>query len=121
MNIYFDPIESEYVKNFFYEFFNDNGVFFEIIYSSEYIGFYGIKTITEKVCEISVYFTYTGRWKITKEIVFKCLKFPFSLGFTKVIIRTELKKMTRFLSKLKKYGVNYLFKHNEIDWFEVLP
>lgn len=119
MSIYFDPIEAEYVKTFFYDFFHEDGVFFEIIDCSEYIGFYGIKTITEKVCEISVYFSNNGRWKITKGVVFKCLKFPFSLGFTKVLIRTELEKMNRLLSKLYKYGVKYLFKHNKTYWFEV--
>jgi hypothetical protein len=119
MNVFFDPIETEYVEKFFYEFFHKDGVFFEIISYYEEIGFYAIKTVTEKVCEISVYFSEKGRWKITKEVVLKCLKFPFSLGFNKVLIRTELDKMNRFLSKLSKYGVKYLFKHKNIHWFEV--
>lgn len=119
MSIFFDPIEKDYVEKFFFEFFNNDGVFFEIISYYEEIGFYGIKTLTEKVCEISVYFSEKGRWKITKEVVLKCLKFPFSLGFEKILIRTELEKMRRLLSKFSKYGVKYLFNHNKIHWFEV--
>lgn len=49
----------------------------------------------------------------------KCLEFPFLLGFNKIIIRTELEKMNRFLCKLTKYGVNYLFKHDDNYLFEV--
>jgi len=46
-------------------------------------------------------------------------KFPFILGFNKIIIRTESEKMRRFLCKLTKYGVNYLFKHYDNYLFEV--
>lgn len=121
MSIFLDPIEKEDVKKFFPEFFHKDSIFFEIIFNYISIGFYGVKTITEKVCEISVYFNDKGRWKITKKIALKCLSFPFFLGFTKIIIRTELQKMNRFLCKMTKFGVNYLYKHNEMYLFEVLP
>ena len=120
MSVFFDPVESRDIEMFFNEFFHQDGVFFEIISNSIGIGFYGVKTITEKVCEISVYFNEKGRWKITKEIALKCLKFPFLLGFDKIVIRTELQKMKRFLCKLTKYGVKYLFEHNGLYLFEVL-
>lgn len=119
METYFDPIENSDVKLFFNEFFHDDGIFFEIISNFISLGFYGIKSITEKVCEISVYFNEKGRWKITKNIALKCLNFPFLLGFDKVLIRTELEKMRRFLSKMYKHGVIYLFQHNRTHWFEV--
>jgi len=120
MNIVFYPIEPQFVKIFFSEFFHELGVFFEIISNDIAIGFYGIKTITEKVCEISVYIHDKFRKNITKKISLKCLNFPFILGFEKILIRTDLEKIKRFLSKLSKYGVRYLFKHNNIHWFEVL-
>jgi hypothetical protein len=119
MNVLFDPLEEEYVEKFFNDFFHRDSIFFEIISNNIAIGFYGIKTITDKVCEISVYFHDKFRDKITKAVALKCLNFPFLLGFDKIVIRTELQKMKRFLCKLTKYGVKYLFKHNDIDLFEV--
>lgn len=121
MTIFFDPIEPKDVKMFFNEFFNELSVFFEIISNDVAIGFYGVKTITEKVCEISVYFHEKFRNRITKKLALNCLKFPFVLGFEKIIIRTELQKMYRFCSKMTKHGVKYLFKHNDIHFFEVIP
>ena len=38
---------------------------------------------------------------------------------TASIIKTELEKMVKFLSKLKKYGVKHLFNHSNINLFEV--
>jgi hypothetical protein len=121
MNIFFDPIESEDVKSFFYDFFHKDGVFFEVISNGLSIGFYGVKIISENFCEISLYIHEKFRDKITKKLALKCFNFPFLLGFTKVLIRTELEKMRRFLLKFKNYGVNYLFNHNDMYLFEVLP
>lgn len=120
MKIIFDPIEDSYVRKMFPEFFQKDSIFFEIISNLIPIGFYGVKTISDKVCEISVYILNEFRQKINKSIALKCLSFPFLLGFNKILIRTELEKMYIFLKKMSKYKVNYLFKHNEIHLFEVL-
>ena len=121
MSIYFDSIDEEYVKKLFPSLFSENSVFFEIISNFIPIGFYGVETITDKVCEISLYLNKKDRYKLTKNIAIKCLNFPFFLGFKKILIHTDLQKMYKFLMKMTKYGVNYLFKHNDIYWFEVLP
>jgi hypothetical protein len=119
MKLFFEQIEDKYIKNVFYDFYCKNFIFFEIISNNIAIGFYGIKTITESVCEISLHIYEKFRGKLTKQITLKCLSFPFSLGFKKIIITTELEKMRRFLCKLAKYGVKYLFKHNNLYLFEV--
>lgn len=120
MSIFFEQIEGSYIEKFFPTFFNKDSIFFEIISNCIPIGFYGIKTLSEKVCEIFVYFSLNGRLKTTKSLAIKCLSFPFILGFRKILIRTELEKMYRFLSKMNKYKVIYLFKHNEMHLFEIL-
>ena len=119
MTIFFEPIEENQIEKFFNNFTYENCVFFEIISSSIAIGFYGVKNITETVCEISLYIYEKYRGRFTKEVMKKCLEFPFLLGFNKIIIRTDLEKMRRFLCKLTKYGVNYLFKHDDNYLFEV--
>jgi hypothetical protein len=119
MTIFFESIEENQIEKFFNNFTYENCVFFEIISSNIAIGFYGVKTITEKVCEISLYIYEKYRGKFTKDVTKKCLEFPFILGFNKIIIRTESEKMRRFLCKLTKYGVNYLFKHYDNYLFEV--
>ncbi len=120
MSIFFESIEENQIEKFFNNFTYENCVFFEIISNENAIGFYGVKTITEKVCEISLYIYEKCRGMFTKEVMNKCLEFPFILGFNKIIIRTEIEKMKKFLCKLTKYGVNYLFKHDKIYLFEVL-
>ncbi len=121
MNIFFESIEESQIEKFFNNFTYKNCVFFEIISNEIAIGFYGVRIITEKLCEISLYIYEKYRGKFTKEVTLKCLEFPFLLGFNKIIIKTVLEKMRRFLCKLTKYGVNYLFKHNDTYLFEVLP
>ncbi len=120
MTIFFEYIEEKQIEKFFNNFTYENCVFFEIVSNEISIGFYGIKTLTEKICEISLYIYEKFRGNFTKEVMKKCLEFPFILGFNKIIIRTELEKMKKFLCKLTKYGVSYLFKHNDIYLFEVL-
>lgn len=119
VKVIFDQIDSTYVNKFFPKFFHEDGVFFEIISNCMPIGFYGVRNVTDKICEISLYLSKDGGRKATKSVALKCLDFPFLLKFDKIIIRTELHKMHRFLCKMTKYGVKYLFKHNEFYWFEV--
>ncbi len=118
-NIFFESIEQSQIEKFFNNFSFENCVFFELVSNNISIGFYGVKTITEKICEISLYIYEKYRGKFTKGITKKCLEFPFILGFNKIIIRTESEKMRIFLCKLTKYGVNYLFKHYDNYLFEV--
>lgn len=120
MKIHFESIDEKHIKEVFFNFFYENCVFFEIIYNNVAIGFYGIKSLSEKICEISLYIYEKCRGKFTKEVTLKCLKFPFELGFDKIMIKTELEKMVKFLSKLKKHGVCHLFKHGDINLFEVI-
>lgn len=121
MAVFFDPVEPELIKSLFYGFFQEAGIFFEMISDDVPIGFYGIRAITDKVCEISVYSKKIGGFKITKELVLKCLKFPFLLDFEKVFLRAERKKMKMLLCNFKKHGVHYLFEHKDMYFFEVLP
>lgn len=121
MSVFFEQIEPELIERFFYNFFQEAGIFFEIISDDIPIGFYGIRVITDKICEISTYSKKIGGFKITKEMLLKCLKFPFLLNFEKVFIRAERKKMKDILCRLKKHNVNYLFEHKDMYFFEVLP
>lgn len=120
MDIFFESIDESQIEKFFKNFTYENCVFFEIVYNHIAIGFYGVKTITENICEISLYIYEKCRGQFTKEVTKKCLQFPFVLGFKKIIIKTDLEKMRKFLCRLTKYGVNYLFKHDDIYLFEVV-
>ena len=111
-----NPIE---VKTYFPEFYAPQKDFFEINKNYKPIGFFGIKTVSNKIGEISVYFNEQDRKEITKSVAIACLKFPFTLGFSKVLISTELQKMKRFLKKMTKFGVKYLTEHNNMHWFEM--
>jgi len=113
------PISSEEVKTCFPEFYAPQKSFFEINKGYSPIGFFGIKKVSDKIGEISVYFNEGSRREITKGVTIACLKFPFYLGFSKILISTELQKMKRFLKKMEKFGVKYLTEHNDMHWFEV--
>jgi hypothetical protein len=120
MSIFFESIDPKNVEKFFNEFFHKDALFFEIMSNNISNGFLGVKKITKEYCEICVYiYNKLGR-SLTKEISLNCLSFPFSLGFRKIFINTELEKMKRFLCKLTNHGVNYLFTHNNIHLFEVV-
>lgn len=118
-NITFDEIPGEEVKTLFPEFFNPHGKFYEIKKAEHPVGFYGVKTIDADTCEISLYLNEGDRDKTSKNMAAACLHYPFQLGFNKVLISTDLLKMYRFLSKMTKLGVNYLFKSSDFYWFEV--
>lgn len=119
MRVDFVKVNPEEVRIYFPEFYTSQKDFFEINKEYKPIGFFGIKKVSDKVGEISVYFNEQDRGEITKGIAIACLKFPFTLGFTKILISTELQKMKRFLKKMTKFGVKYLTEHNDMHWFEV--
>ena len=119
MSIEFLAIKPEEVKMYFPEFYAPRKLFFEINKQGNPIGFFGIKKIGKKVGEISVYFNEQDRREITKGVATSCLRFPFSLGYRKILIGTKLKKMERFLRKMTKLGAQYLTQHNDMHWFEV--
>ena len=119
MRIDFIRVNGKEIRQHFPEFYAPNKLFFEINQGFEPMGIYGIKTVIDSVCEISVYIYEECRRRITKGLALGCLKFPFSLGFEKVLISTELKKMQRFLSKLSKQGVRYVIEHNGTYWYEI--
>ena len=119
MSVEFLVIKPEEVKMYFPEFYAPKKLFFEINKQGNPIGFFGIKKVGEKVGEISVYFNEQDRREITKGVAISCLKFPSLLGFSKILISTELQKMERFLKKMTKLGVQYLTQHNNTHWFEV--
>ena len=119
MQINFIKVHPIEVKTYFPEFYAPQKDFFEINKDYKPIGFFGIKKVSDKVGEISVYFNEQDRLEITKGIAIACLKFPFSLGFSKILISTELQKMKRFLKKMSQFGVKYLTQHNDMHWFEV--
>ena len=94
--------------------------FFNILKNGKNIGYYGIEKVDGTTAEISVYFKEQDRYQINKGIAVLCLRFPFALGFSKILISTELKKMARFLKKMSRFGVKYLTNYNNLEWFEVL-
>jgi hypothetical protein len=118
-NIVFEEISSAEIERLFNDFFDKNSTFYEIIKSNTPIGFYRIKKITDKYCEISLFINEGDRDKISKNLAIACFNYPFQLGFKKVLISTNLLKMYRFLSNMTKLGVNYLFKSSDFYWFEV--
>jgi hypothetical protein len=119
MEVKFIDTPPEEVKACFPEFYASKKVFFEIVKEPDSLGFYGIKDIGNDVGEISVYFSESGRRKITKNVAFECLKFPSRLGFKKVLISTKVRSIERFLKKMSKIGISYLFQNEDLHWFEV--
>lgn len=119
MKFIFAPIDPVIVKNDFNGFYSEGYMYFEIYQNLIPIGIYGVKTLANKVSEISLYLYGEFRKNRTKSLAIECLTFPFKLGFFKVLISTNLDKMVRFLSKMGKLGVKYLTKHKDMHWFEV--
>jgi hypothetical protein len=119
MEINFIETSPDEVKSFFPEFYAPNKVFFEIMKDERPIGFYGIKEIGQDSGEISVFINDDSRSEITKKLAKKCLLFPSQLGFKKVMVSTEVKSIERFLRKMEKLGVKYLFENEGLHWFEV--
>lgn len=120
MKVHFIKVHGDEIFDNFPEFYDSKKEFFEINKEMKPIGFYGIKKIDEKTGEISVYFNESDRHEITKSVALGCLTFPFSLGFQKILISTKVKNVERFLRKMTKIGVKYLFKNNDLHWFEVI-
>jgi hypothetical protein len=113
-------IEPSFVKKCFNTFYgSESDLYFEIMKENVDVGLYRIKKVTNKICEISLYVYNDYRKLITKGLPDICFNFPFSFGYEKVIISTELKKMVRFLKKMSIFGVKYITEHDEIYWFEV--
>lgn len=122
MDINFVEISPEEVKSCFPWFYSDDKIFFEVMQDSIPIGFYGIKDLGNDVGEISVYVNEDSRDKITKKVTEGWLTFPSKLGFSKILASTELEGVERFLKKMEKlgkFGVKYLFKNDNLHWFEV--
>lgn len=122
MEIKFIEIFPNEIKEGFPLFYEDNKLFFEIYKNKNPIGFYGVKDVGRKVSEISLYINEDSRGELTKGIVEKILNIPFKIGFSKTLISTEVYVVEKFLKKIEKLGklgVKYLFKNENLHWFEV--
>lgn len=119
MKFIFAPIDPVIVKKDFNDFYSDGYMYFEIYQNLLPIGIYGLKKLANNVSEISLFAYEEFRTLRTKGLAIKCLTFPFSIGFRKVLISTDLSKMVRFLNKMGKFGVQYLTEHKNMHWFEV--
>ncbi len=122
MMVKFLEISPNEVKSCFPWFYSENKLFFEIYKEESPIGFYGVKDVGNNVSEISLYINEDSRFQLTKGIVEKILNFPFNIGFKKTLISTEVSIVEKFLKKIEKLGklgVKYLFKNENLHWFEV--
>ena len=102
---HFDEIAGWEVKEYFPEFYDRRGRFFEIIYKSQEIGFVGVQPIFSEECELEVFVFPEYRHTITKGIVFAVLDFPRSLFFKRCMMTTTRPTLLKLFQTLLKKGI----------------
>ena len=97
------------VQRVFPSFYHQDSQFFMIIHDACEIGIYGIKTIDEKVCEISLCIFAEYRFKLPYRTGLKLLlNFPFTYKFDKILISTQEKSMITLLRQCQTLGVEFI-------------
>jgi len=97
------------VQRVFPSFYHADSQFFMIIHDACEVGIYGIKTIDEAVCEISLCIFEEYRFKLPYKTGLKLLlNFPFSLGFVRILISTQEKSMITLLRQCRSLGVEFI-------------
>jgi hypothetical protein len=109
------------VQRVFPSFFHKDSKFFMIDHEGQEIGIYGVKTIHQDTCEISVCIFEEYRFKIPYRTGLKLLlSFPFTLGFGKILISTKEKSVITLLRQCKSLGVEFLeYDNNGKVWFKI--
>jgi hypothetical protein len=108
------------VQRVFPSFYHQDSQFFTITYKDGEVGIYGIKTIDQKVCEISLHVFDQYRYKVPYKTGLKLLlSFPFTIGFAKILISSKEKSVITLLRQCKSLGVKFLQYWRNMAWFEV--
>ena len=111
------------VQRVFPSFYHADSQFFMITHKTCEVGIYGIKTIDEKVCEISLCIFEEYRFKLPYRTGLKLLlNFPFThtfvyikltwqsftYKFDKILISTQEKSMITLLRQCQNLGVEFI-------------
>jgi hypothetical protein len=97
------------VQRVFPSFYHKDSQFFMIIHKTCEVGIYGIKTIDEKVCEISLCIFEEYRFKLPYRTGLKLLlNFPFTHGFDKILMSTQEKSVITLLRQCGSLGVELI-------------
>ncbi len=111
-------IDALSVYNNFPSFFQEHTQFFLLNHHSQEVGIYGIKTIDQKICEISLYVFQEFRFKLPYRQVLKLvLQHPFILGFDKILIWTNQKSVETLLRQCQRLGVREMQAFDDCVWF----
>jgi hypothetical protein len=113
-------INSKDVERVFPSFYHKDTEFFVVNHDGEEVALYGIKTIDEKTCEISLHVFDQYRYKVPYKTGLKLLlSFPFTIGFAKILISSKEKSIITLLRQCKSLGVKFLQYWRNMAWFEV--
>jgi hypothetical protein len=113
----FTELAGNEIKQFFPDFFDENGRFFEILKQEKCIGFIGIRSIDQKSVELEVYINLDYRRYITKQFAFLVMDFPKQLGFEKTYMLPEHNSVRHFFDFLEKSGKINTEMMNQTTYF----
>ena len=86
----------------FPNFFQEHTQFYLLEHKQEEVGIYGITTVNEKICEISLYVFSEFRFKLPyRKVLHLILQQPFELGFDKILIWTYERSVATLLRQCK--------------------
>ena len=110
---HFDEIRGWEIKEYFPDFYDKRGRFFEIIHKGNPIGFLGVRPVqSERVqemgkntCDMEVYIFPQYRNTITKSLVFAVLDFPKSLFFKQCVMNTTRSTLLKLFQTLLKKSI----------------
>jgi hypothetical protein len=113
MNTRFDESAGWEVKEYFSEFYDKRGRFFEIVHKGQEIGFVGVRPVQSErfqemrnnTCEMEVYIFPQYRNTFTKGLVFDVLDFPKTLTFKRGVMTTTRPTLLKLFQTLLKKGI----------------
>ena len=118
LNISFVKLNDVAAKNILKELYYQEGYFFKIIYNFIEIGVCGFCVTKNNLCSLDYLIFPEFRNKQTKSLLLSILNFPRHFGFIGCVMITKLKKVSRILTKFKKYGVIKLKNLDEFDNYD---
>ncbi len=108
------------VNRVFSSFYHPDSQFWMINHGDVEVAIYGVKTITAEVCEISLCIFETYRYKVPYKTGLRLLlSYPFTLGFSKILIATQEKSIITLLRQCHILGVRFLKHDHGKVWFVV--
>lgn len=120
MRLIESPEITQEIKQYFPAFYNDTAHLYSLNENNEDVGVYGVKKLSNNICEIFLCIFQDFRFKIPyRETLKLVLSFPFTLGFKVILISTKEKSIETLLRQCNKLGVKFMGFLNNKFWFEI--